>query len=226
MAIRNTNFTGSTTNWAQGDKLLSTDLNDTFDAAFSLITTLTTFWLNSDLQTVYDNFDSYSVGAFTSNAKWTVATTNASAAVASSTNAGGSDKEIVLTCSNSTGGSASITSLGLTDDTHKSIKMKCTSTAGGNSDASTSIELQFGGVDYTVASWSGPDNVTMSAYCGILIIALGSNNYDIYVGSSKIASNVNTADPNIRLKLNKTSVSNTDTNVLYIDDVVESSGSV
>ena len=70
MAIKNTNLGG--TDWVTDETLYSADLNDTFDAAFEKIQTISNFWLNSDLYSVYDDMESYSIGAFTTNAKWSV----------------------------------------------------------------------------------------------------------------------------------------------------------
>lgn len=230
MAIRNTAMGG--TDWTAGELgLNSADLNDTFDAAFSKIQTLTMFWMNSDLSTVYDDFDSYSVGAFTTNSLWTVSTvayTNgiATSSIASSTTAGGSSKELVLVAKGEDGGLArnstvTVNTIGLSDDTHKYIRFAWTISGANNG---SSLEVNFGTQSYTAVISS---NGGMTIYNDIKVIALGSNNYDVYVGGKKIYSNVNEADPQIYFRVTGGGAgSSVSTITVYIDDVIESSGSV
>lgn len=231
MAIRNTAMGG--TDWTAGELgLNSADLNDTFDAAFSKIQTLTMFWMNSDLSTVYDDFDSYPVGAFTTNSLWTVSTvayTNgiATSSIASSTTAGGSSKELVLVAKGEDGGLArnstvTVNTIGLSDDTHKYVRVAWSITAANNG---CSLEINFGSQTYTVII-TGKD-IDETQYFDIKVIALGSNNYDVYVGGKKIYSNVNEADPQIYFRVTGGGAgSSVSTITVYIDDVIESSGSV
>ena len=98
MAIRNASLGGS--DWGN-EELTSTDLNDTFDAVVNKVQTLSAFWLNSDLYDVYDDFDSYSTGAFTTNTNWTVSLSQtgyeiAYANISNTQNAGGSTNELHL----------------------------------------------------------------------------------------------------------------------------------
>ena len=227
MAIRTTSLGG--TDWG-AERILAEDLNDTLGELKSRVDTLTCFWLNSDLYTVYDDFESYGTGAFASNSDWTVATADSggssSVTVASSTNAGGTSQELVLTAVGAfAGGStASVETLNASANSHKTCKMKLVTTGGGNAGATHTVKLTLNSIDYTLASYNANDNMNITAYPSFYIIAKGSNVYDIYSSNTKIASDVTSADPNFKITL--TTGNNSDNCKLYIDDVVESVGTV
>jgi hypothetical protein len=232
MAIRNTALGG--TDWSANELgLSSTDLNDTFDSLVTKVSGLSTFWLNTFLTTVYDDFDSYGTGTFVTNTAWLATTTiSGGSAVAqitaeTSTEAGGSGKELkmyAVGASSAHFGTCSVETKTATANTHKSCKMKLSITSGGLSASNHVVKLTFNATDYTLVNVNGADNINVTAYPNFLIHAKGSNLYDIYAGNTRLATDVNASDPDFKISL--VSGTNTDECVLYIDDVVESSGTV
>lgn len=229
MTIRTTGLGG--TDWDEShpyEHLKPSDLNDTINALVNRVGALTMFWMNSDLSTVYDNFDSYSVGAFTTNSLWTVNLVSyniATASIASSTNAGGSTKELVLVAKGEDGGlarnsTATISTIGLSDNTHKYLRLAYVISAANNG---CNIQFKFGSQSYTMIMASQGISIQ---YTDIKVIALGSSSYDVYLGGKKIYSNVNEADPQLYILATGNGAGSSVSQItVYIDDVIESSGS-
>jgi hypothetical protein len=237
MAIRNDLLGGS--DWEEKNLLTSQDLNDTFNAAVNKVQTLTAFWLNPELYDVYDDFESYSVGAFTTNAKWTVSGT---ASIASEDFGEGTTKVCRLNPSITTSGptttNISITSLGLLDNRHTFAKIKIFSFRNGTNNSQHQTILKFKLGEQTtktifIASAGGVLNSDSTSivevYFNILVLAKGSNKYDVYANSKLIYSGVTEADPNIFIEATA-STNNSNTSTVYlttsIDDVRQSKGTV
>jgi hypothetical protein len=245
MAIRNITLGGGS-NFGS-ETLTSDDLNDTFEAAANKLKTMSAFWLNSYFYTVFDDFESYSVGAFTTGTKWTVATSGTgshteSVTIASSTNAGGSGKELILSTSTGGGSSNDYSRCQLTSNTfsankHKFLKLFCDVDSGtGTGALTTSIAISFnGGTNYDTVFTGGKPGTSGgavargSAYMEVHMVATGSNGFDCYVGGKLIRS-VTAASPQIIIRTQSTSdnaVSSASIHFLvYIDDVMESAYSV
>jgi len=240
MAIRNIALGGASDFAYQEKPISSTDMNDTFDAAMTKIQSLSAFWLNSELYDVYDDFEGYSVGAFTDNSKWDITLTSGvnasgSASIASSTNAGGSGKELVLTGqsgSDSNTGAASAKTLTLTSNKHTFAKFKLTwsSTRYSNS---CSWYIYFGNATdgwSTVysAGASGGDVTDRAALQDdpantVLVVAKGSNVYDVYYGGKKILSSVTkTNGAQLEFGVSRAGYGVSGTMYMYIDDVRQS----
>ncbi len=218
---------------ATSNNLSSTDLNDTFDKAFNYIRTLTFFWLNSDLYSVYDDFESYSVGNMATNTNWTVTITPAAAggthtcAVASSTTAGGSGKELVLTAQPAqSGGSTQIGTVKIASKlipANSHIFARVALHDGSNHNAAPGSEYYFSLNGTTWYSFLGGNNnmpYSWILYAEVKVIAKGSDNYDMYVGGYKMASNVNVPSAQLYIKLISTTVAGySGVGYLYLDDV-------
>lgn len=231
MAVRNTNLPNGSTNWSNGNVLTHTDLNDTFDAGSNKIKSLSAFWLDSYLYTVYDNFDSYSVGAWVDNTLWTGivggSATNASRSISvvSSTIAGGSSKEIAIVAS-VTGGNAAA-------DTHaqfSSVTMPLNKHFFLRGKVVTSYTGASGGVGYycsasldnstyyNIADLSSQDDGSNSAFFMVFVQAVGSGTYNLYSGG-KLLGTYSTTVPNVRIRSGMASgASGTGSVTVYIDD--------
>lgn len=208
---------------------LSTELNATFDAAVNKIKNLSAFWLNSYLYSIYDDFESYSVGAFTTNSKWTVTThvdgggPTATCTISSSTTAGGSGKEVVLSVSSSnTNGSYSILST-LLKAANKHFRIKCAYNINA-------INANTGGIGifFTIGSQSYYEidrleyNGVRNGLLDILVVAKGSNAYDVYTAGKKVFSNVTEATPTLYFKVSSNGGSAGTSAQMYLDDAYES----
>ena len=232
MAIKNINLGGGS-NWAALSNLSSTDLNDTFDAAANKIKSLSTFWLNSYLYTVYDDFESYSVGNMATNTNWTVTITPSGSggthtcAVASSTTAGGTGKELVLTAQPAQSGGS--TQVGTVQIASKLIPLNSHVFArlavydGSNHNAAPGSEYYFSLDGSTWYSFISPQSnmpAQGTLYAEVKIIARGSNYYDAYVGGYKVANNVNVPAMKLYIKLISTTVAGySGVGYIYLDDV-------
>ena len=213
------------------------DMNDTYDALTNTIRSLSVFWLNDELYDVYDDFDSYSVGAITTNTNWTFSTAGGgTTTIASSTIAGGSGKELLLFAKPSgttTGEAEAVTKL-LADDKHKQLKYAIfvDDNAGGDLNSTVTVQIKIGSQSYTnIYRFSATNDIISNSQVfngDILVIAKGSNVYDVYAGGRKVFDNVTEADPQLGLKVTtsgNTSFSHLDV-TMYVDDVVESKGTI
>jgi hypothetical protein len=221
MTIKNTNLGGS--DWTDNNTLNYVDLNDTFNAVYNQMKVLPAFYLNTAFYDVYDDFESYGVGSFTTNAKWTVTPGSGLVTIASSTNAGGSGKEIVI---NSNGAnSAEIKAIANTANKHIFVRVCCIGTVSGGLNSSTStgvFNFKIEGQSYTPCVTFGPYNSggAGTAWTEILVVALGSNQYDVYAGGKKIFANVTAATPNLYFQsVGSTANGTTSSIITYLDDV-------
>jgi len=154
------------------------------------------FWLDSDRYDVYDDFESYSVGAFTSNTKWTASSTGSTISEVSG------DKQINLQASYS-GTSAGNTSETLFSETLSQNKHAffdifanlVFANNGGNNVVYTQVDIGDGTPITIFSNTIGGDftnnSITFYTYSSLFIVSLGSNNYDVYLGGKKVKSNVN-----------------------------------
>ena len=212
--------------------LLSGDLNDTFDALANKVNTLTTFWLNDDLYDVYDDFESYSVGAFTTNAKWVVTTNtvsggSASATINSSTNAGGTGKELALnmTGSNNISNNQTVTIAFADFPLNQHVFMRLWSSYSKSTSGGTvTFRFKINSTNYTINTYTA--NGTTATPLSLLLIAKGSGVYDVYSTCSKlIASDVDLTSATVAIELYAFE-STTNAKNVYVDDVRVSKGTV
>ena len=205
MAIKNDLLGG--TDWIDTEVGEAVDLNDTFDAAVAKIQTLTVFWLNSFLYTVYDDFGS---GPLDTD-KWTV---NAGTVAWSNTNnAGNTTGEMKIT---GTGTNGIVESDAIPTNRHihfnwaadhESTSQTCYVDLGNATD---------GWTRYTVMAGTDIGPVQLGHF---LIIAKGSNQYDIYNGGKRLATDLTKAN-GMQIKLESTN------GQYYIDEVRYSTGEV
>lgn len=234
MAIKNTALGG--TDWANDEEVDATDLNDTFDAALSKIQTLSAFWLNSDLYDVYDDFDSYSTGTFSTNSKWdisnsTTGTATATTTIEASTFAGGSNQEMKMFSSSnnafSSGGSNLAKSIDLTADTHKFFRVFCSYSGSGSDQPGTAylrISFDGGSTYHNIFTYNLNDDSGLGVTSSVLVVAKGSDEYDCYIGGKMVQ---NLTDASFEIWINSscgTSGIQTRSLSTYIDDVRESKG--
>lgn len=243
MAIKNTLLGGTDLG---NEELTSTDFNDTFNAAVSKIQSLSAFWLNTDLYDVYDDFESYSVGNFTDNTKWEVTLTTeapggeGTATIAASTNAGGTGQELVLTATTSGNedlGSAEVYTKSLGANKHTYAKFKNTwgttrySTSqsmvisfGNATDGWTTVTSTTPGTGGAVTDRVNTLNVPANI---VLVIAKGSNVYDVYIGGKKlIADSTKANGAQLKFFVSYEKYSQDASSYLYIDDVRQSKSTI
>ena len=236
MAIRNVGL-GGATDWSNGEILEAPDLNDTFDAGTSKIQTLTTFWLNSDLYDVYDDFESYSVGAFTTNDDWTISTSGGGSPGASIVEGDlfetGSEKYLRFGANSFSSShvgttTASAITKNLSQNKHKHIKLSY-ELHGYIGAVTTSTQVRLGSSS-TITLVSNAGQTTVTGFVDLLVIAKGNNLYDVYNGPKKILSNTEQVDPQIAITTRIVdTISNSGWNgwgFTRIDDVVESKSAV
>jgi len=226
MAIRNTNFTGATTNWASGELgLKSVDLNDTFDAAFNKIQTLSTFWLNSDLYEVYDDFESYSLGAFATNSKWTV---SSGGTIVASTNAGGSSQELYINASGTV--TRTVSTKELKNNRHTFFRCYINTNGVSNNNISGNAQIRFAntGSYYKIFNWGTSGIQQHTVISDVKVINTGDGDYDLYIGGKLVASysgvsvvNAKILDIQVSATTGGTASTNAQTK-FYMDDVRQS----
>lgn len=227
MAIKNDLLGG--TDWVD-EGLVYTDLNDTFDAVVEKIQSLSAFWLNSDLYDEYENFNSYSTGAFTTNTDWDVTLTGtyAYSDIVASSNAGGTTNELrvgVQTRKGTGNKSAVVKSKTIDSNKHTFCRLYGSMAAYKDDTTTYSISFDNGTTWYTVGSITAP-NITNASATGtftsdMLVIAKGSDSYDIYIGGKKVGSNVSIAAPQIGFKVDcgYTDTSDGTSTYMYVDDI-------
>jgi len=215
----------------------SADLNDTFDALYDLASQNPAFWLNSDFFNDIENFDSYGAGAFSSTGNWTVSTTapagtTATSTIVASTTAGGSNNEYKIeatnTGTNSNTGNVTATLGSMIANAHKFIRLAF-QFEGSQVGVSKSviIRMKIGSTNIDIINYSGAgacgSPTSTPLYCRVLIVALGSNQYDAYVGGKKVVSSATEATPNLGFEVEATGNSGgaNVTSRLFIDDIYE-----
>ncbi|MFW5889461.1 MAG: hypothetical protein ACOC3Z_00615 [Nanoarchaeota archaeon] len=230
MAIKNTNLGG--TDWTNEEQLKSLDLNDTFDAAFNKIQTLSTFWLNDELYEVYDDFDSYSTGTFATEdtTKWTITTTtNATATISNTQNAGGTTNELKISVtspdtSSPDGyyGTTAVTT-NLVANRHTYARLYWTGKNAGSLSDFATIWVGFNN-SFSVL-YNFPDDMAQNVgnYIDVIIINTGDGDYDLYLSGKKIASYSGVSAINAQLSFRVRAFGEENQNAeLYIDDVRQS----
>lgn len=215
------------------------DLKDTFDAAANYLKTLSMFWLNSYLYDVYDDFESYSTGAFTSNANWTVTLSEAGAATAaatveSSTNAGGTGKELKLTCTveddlGDETAYAEVKSLLNPASSHlwfRAYWVLSSASAPTSTNTYSCMQVKLEGQAYTdvaTTTFTGTGNSSSQGYVDIFLHCTAANTFDMYIGGKKIYSGVTAAAPYVYVRAYCVAPDNNNTRTItatvYIDDV-------
>ena len=230
MAIKNTELGG--TDWAPGEFLNSTDLNDTFDAAYAYLQKLSNFWLNSDLYDAYDDFESYSLGAFTTNSKWTVGSVTGDGTVtivSDDTPTGSTSKVLQLDIGDGDTSASNVTvnTILLADNKHKHIKCALKSSQNSSSGSewgNIAVKLGSSGTEYNLLEESpeGNNSILSELYFDVSVVAKGSGDYDLYFGGRLMEAGISEADPQlyfiVSTQFNQT--------IFQIDDVVESGSSI
>lgn len=218
---------------AEKEILFSDDLNDTLDELGNKINTLTMFWLNSDLYETLDDFESYSTGAFTSTGDWTITAsgTGTTSEIVSSTNSGGTGKELHIKVTSSSG-SVSADYAGFDANHHAHCKIGMSFIADSNTGVnSTTVVRFYVGSTYVVLFekinqgelWSTEGSVIN---LDVKVVALGSNQYDVYVGGKKAASSITEATPTLKFYVNAADDATSSTAEMWVDDIRQSRGSV
>lgn len=234
MAIRNTNLGG--TDWGN-EGLTFTDLNDTFDAAVTKIQSLSAFWLNSDLYDDYENFDSESTGSFTGNTKVTINTNAATgwtvqASITNTQNAGGATNELRLHADHDGGTGADgayteVEATALAENKHTFGALY----GFASSDVADAFKYQIsidGSTYYDFGEVNDrPDDIWFLT--NFLVIAKGSNQYDLYVGRKQLASSVTVADLKVYIRIYASQSEGSAAAAsydLYIDDIRQSKSTI
>jgi hypothetical protein len=235
MAIKNTLMGG--TDWTTSDIITHTDLNDTFDKLYELGVSNPCFWLNSETYDVYDDFDSHSTGAFSSTADWTVSTTTADGSSAShaivvsnNANGGSTGKELALSATGSSSLVASATATLVAEQAvnnrHCHLRIAGVLNYRHTANNTLAVTIDGGSTWYNYYSQSGGIDAatTTTTYTDFLVIALGGDEYDVYVGGRKLASaaSVATLKPGVRIVRSSNGGSSPGTSYLYVDDAVQS----
>lgn len=200
MSIRNDELGG--TDWGN-EELTSQDLNDTFDAAVNKIQTLSAFWLNDEIYSVYDDFESYSLGSFATQGNWTInlvpSAYTATSNIVSSTLAGGTSQELRLylarpdTASYTTQSAEAIVDL----DNNKHTMFRCYMSvyrrdAGAGTIGAGAVISIGNSTDgwTTIKSIGAVSEQTITDKPAIMVIAKGSDVYDVYLNYDKVVSDV------------------------------------
>lgn len=246
MTIRTTTLGG--TDWTSAEDLTSADLNDTINEMANYAKTLSGFWKNANLYTVFDDFESYTSGVAVPATKWTYTddptySSDTSFTTETSTIAAGTDggtKEGLLSA---TGPDSDISHIatalvytnGLTANahTHCHVAVKFNGTlASGSSYKQAHISFDGGtNWDVLLSSSSSYDSGTPidvgPIIFEILVIAQGSNEYDCYI-NGKFIRTVTDASFELGFRV-KSANNNNDSNttaLMYIDNVYQSQGIV
>ena len=224
------------------------DMNDTIDALSNKVNTLTAFWLNDELYDVYDDFDTYGTGESPSSSLWGTAISDTGDATANvktilteaSTQTGNDTNELnmKITPDNFDGGSNTTMTLTTTSfDTNKHA-FGTFAFGGGQGIRAVAITMTVGAGNGT-DGWSDTTlpNIIVSnddiidhnsLSNSILVIAKGSNTYDIYINSKKVFSDV--SKPNgLQLKFYHKNQSDAGSGIgtyLKVGKLLQSKGSV
>lgn len=228
MAIKNTLLGG--TDWTSSDNCSYADLNDTFDALFEFCAGQAVWYLNSNLYDVYDDFDSYSTGTFSTNTDWEIIKGGESgvtetAEIVESTNAGGSTKELKLTVQGDENynNNATVTAKTINLPANKSFFCRIYAKLFHVvADDSSWARLRIGlgnATAITVMESKNDFGVGTYAFLSVLVVAKGSNTYDVYVGGKKIISGTVQANPQLSIIAYGEGRSGEGCANIYIDDV-------
>lgn len=235
-----------TTTVTETEKLTNEDLNDTFDAAFEKIQQLSAFWLNTELYDVYDDFDSYSVGSFTTNTEWTITLDSigtypgaGSSDIVASTNAGGTSQELRLGArGNATGtsagmGSATAEAINLDANKHTWFRYKPNFQGYGRTySAYFRVKVGNSTDGFTTITTrdanENSDEVTtkLNFINDFLVVAKGNDQYDVYSTGELVEENLSLPNGlNIQL-IQYVNADDSNWHYVYIDDVRQSKSTV
>jgi len=197
MAIKNTLLGG--TDWTSSDYPTAQDMNDTMDAAANLIKTSPCFWLNTELYDVYDDFNSYSTGAFTTNSLWNISETgqesgfNLTQEIQTTQLAGGTTQELMLEINRSSQGAGPgyiyAKAINLTANRHTFIKTYSRFDFGGGAGSTsghTSVSFDGGTTYHTLYAVVISDDSDGNTLNQVFVVAKGSDEYDCYVGGKMV----------------------------------------
>ncbi len=162
----------------------------------------TPWFLDSNAYDVYDDFESYSLGAFADNAKWTHTGVNVSAGAYSATIVnsgypGDATKQLAnrtyFSSNAKVSSSASLITkiINLSTNKHTYIPLYIAFDNYGEDGMSSTVYVSFDkGTNYDLcvrmskSSSSIIQEVVVNCYSNILVIAKGSNQYDCYVNGN------------------------------------------
>lgn len=209
--------------------ILSADLNDTMDAAVEEFRNNPAFWLNTNTYDVFEDFNSISTTAhWGGNSTWTTTTSGTPDAteyydIVNSQIAGGTTNEFKLGVGSDGGAgddyTVTLSTSSIEPNRHIFARVACKSN-GGSNNISASFQVSINGSSfYTVHTLQDRTTATTS-YTNILIVAKGSDEYDVYGGGKLLASGVSDSTPNLAFR-----VARGDSGVgllAYIDDVRQS----
>jgi len=205
----------------------SADINATFDAFFDLAISNPAFWLNGSTFDVYDDFESYATGSFSSNANWVVISGVPSISV--TTDAGGTGQELKMSGSFSATTEVRTDSLAVDRHTHIKAFWNHSHSVGGASGATSEANLRIkmeGGSFIEIIDINTTDGRGAGNGDGLMdfkIVALGSDVYDVYAGGKKVISAITASPPRFYMRLSGSRATLGGTTLtLTIDDVTQS----
>ena len=195
---------------------------------------LCTFWLDSNYYDLFDDFESYDLGAFVTNTKWTISLTTESGAagyaniIAATINVSGQELEI-SSKGEATGGpyegTATATTKTLASNKHTFVKYKYITSATGVADNSASSRISVGNgtqgfteVVSSIISGASGDQKTGNGI--IFIEAVGGNEYNVYVGYT--VTNLALADGCQLRFYSQRDCDTDDLGYVYVDDLRQS----
>ena len=227
MAIRNDLLGG--TDWTTNEKpLKAVDLNDTFDAAATIVKQNPGFWLSSTLYDVYDDFDSETPGAFTTNTDWTISASGVGTATivtSNNANGGSTGNELKLGGDSGSGSNAytaTATSINIVSNRHTHVRLAGYYDQSTSSASYRTIQASFDGgtTYYSILNNRGERGSGCWAYSDFTVVAKGSDEYDLYGGGRLLASAVTIASPQLSVRMTAGAAYNGE-GYLYVDDVVQ-----
>jgi len=191
---------------------------------FSGVVSSLPWFFDSRFYEVYENFDSYSTGAFASNTNWTIGGSG-NATISATQNAGGTTNELYLYGGG--GNDKTATTLVLKPNRHTYARVYCYAYLLGSNTSSYYCAVRFGntGSYYNFLSGGSSGVHEINVLSSVLVIANGNNNYDLYVGGKLVASYSDVTEANAQLDFKAYGASGVSTSGqghLYIDDVRQS----
>lgn len=152
--------------------------------------------------------------------------------VVNSTNAGGSTNELNVKAQAGlaqSSATATIEAISLTADRHTFMKMYCQkSHSGSNGTHTQAVDVSIDGGSTWFEIFGGGQNDDENASCltSVLVVAKGSDTYDLYLGGKKVDADVVNASFTIQIRADMTRNAGTVISQFYIDDIVQSKGTI